>query len=98
MMPETTQVELARADVRRAACVLVHRHGEAAPVRADVRYRLLSAQQASAASIWREIRDYLARARRDPVQWRELGRTAYPDAITHLSGSHNGPINEPIPS
>ena len=98
MRSPTTQVDVARTEIRRAACVLVHRHGTAAPTQADVRYRWLMAQQSSAAPLWREIRDYLAEARYDPARWDALCQSAYPDPVTRLSGSHNGPIHEPSPS
>jgi hypothetical protein len=89
---DTTQVGLPDTDLRRAACVLIHQHGDAALARADGRYRWLAAQQSAAAPLWREIRDYLAHHARDPVKWRRLRHAAYPDAIRRLSGSHNGPI------
>lgn len=98
MMGWTTQTELADAHIWRAACVLVHRHGSAAPAQADLRYRLLSAEQSSAAPLWRAIRDYLVHARNDPGRWRTLERAAYPDAVTRLSGSHTGRIHGPVPA
>jgi hypothetical protein len=72
---------------------MIHRHGDAAPAQADVRYRLLIAQQSSAAPLWRDIRNYLTRMQRDPAEWLDLREAAHPDAVTRLSGSHNGPIH-----
>ena len=97
MIVGTTQPHLADTDIRRAACLLVYRHGTNAPVQADLRYRALAAQRSSAADVWQAIRDYLAQEHREPDRWQALHRAAQPDTITRLSGSHNKPIAEPFP-
>lgn len=86
-------VDLSNRDLGRAAQVLVYRHGDAALAQADARYQALSEQAASAAPLWRRLRDYLAEARHDDRQWRALRENARPDAVIALSGSHNEPID-----
>lgn len=79
-------------DIERAAGVLIYKHGRSAWARADARYHALLAESATAASFWRDIRDYIATASEDPAGRQRLRALAHADPVLHLSGSHNGPI------